>query len=286
MPKFTTISPTHIEGKKQYAWDRFRQGGYVAIGWLQHVNLTGKSIDEIIEIIRSEQHDNETRPIEAFRRFLSLDPGDYVAVNNTNHGLFGVGIIESGYKFQALKHDSGAEDHEQFYSHYRMVKWLNTTYSPRTALVSEGETAWQPYGTVGKVHSELPPYIARILELPSQIKSKGIAIIHPAFLESVIKAIETLQSQQAHAERAHESLVEEFLVALGYRKHEDIKYRQGRVDIALKKDGHTILVVEVKSDWDLSRYNGTSAIKQAYGYAQTRVCRMYWFTKWRHLHPL
>jgi len=272
MPKFTTISPTHIEGKKEYAWERFREGGYVAIGWLQHVDLTEKSIDEIIELIRGKEYDNETRPIEAFKRFLSLDRGDYVAVNNTNHGLFGVGIIESGYKFQLLKHDTGTEDPEQFYSHYREVKWLNTTYTPRTALVSEGETAWQPYGTVGKVHSELPPYIARLLGLTTQIKS-GIAIIRPAFLESVIQTIETLRKEPGHAERAHESLVEDFFVALGHRKHKDIKYRQGRVDIALEKGDRTILVVEVKPGWDLSRYNGTSAIKQAYGYAHDQGVR-------------
>ena len=96
MPKFTTISPTHIEGKKRYAWERFQEGGYVAIGWLQHTDLSGKTIDEIVDLIRADEPDNESTPIEAFKRFLSLDRGDYVAVNNTNHGLFGVGIIESG----------------------------------------------------------------------------------------------------------------------------------------------------------------------------------------------
>lgn len=48
MPKFTTISPTHIEGKKRYAWERCQEGGYVAIGWLQRTDLSGKTVDQII----------------------------------------------------------------------------------------------------------------------------------------------------------------------------------------------------------------------------------------------
>ena len=139
--------------------------------------------------------------------------------------------------------------------------------------MSEGETAWQPYGTVGKVHAELPPYIARLLGLSTTTKRPGIALMRPAFLESVIRAVETLQKERGHAERAHESLVEDFFVALGYRKHEDTKYRQGRVDIAIGKGDRSILVVEVKAGWDLSRYNGTSAIKQAYGYAHDQGVR-------------
>src|SRR5438045_3662494 len=126
MPQFTTISPTHFAGQKPRAWERFRDGHYAAIGWLEKVDLTGKSMDEITELIRREGYDNEAAAIQSFDRFLSLKPGDYVAVNNTNHGLFGVGVIESGYKFQLGKHDCG--DGEDFYPHYRDVKWVKTTY--------------------------------------------------------------------------------------------------------------------------------------------------------------
>ncbi len=46
MPKFTTISPTHIPGKKEYAWERFREGHYVAIGWLDdHGQRISNSIE-------------------------------------------------------------------------------------------------------------------------------------------------------------------------------------------------------------------------------------------------
>jgi MoxR-like ATPase len=68
------------------------------------------------------------------------------------------------------KHDTGDDKGEHFYPHYRDVKWVKTDYMPRTSLVSKGETSWSPFGTVGKVSPELPPYIARLLEMSSPAK--------------------------------------------------------------------------------------------------------------------
>ncbi len=82
-----------------------------------------------------------------------------------------------------------------------------------------------------------------------------------------------MRKEHNHKERAHESLVEDFFVALGYAKHKDIKYRQGRVDIKLETAGHTLLIAEVKAVWDLSFKNGIGAIKQAYGYAHDQGVR-------------
>jgi len=271
MPQFTTISPTHIAGQKPAAWERFRDGHYIAIGWLEDVDLTKKLIDDISELVREREYDNEAAAIQSFDRFFSLNVGDYVAVNNTNHGLFGVGKITSGYKFELGKHDSG--DGLELYPHFRDVEWIKTTYVPRTSLVSEGETPWQPYGTVGKVYPELPPYIARLVGVSPPTTVKPIAIERPAFLKPVIEAVETLRKEREHKERAHESLVEDFFVALGYRKHTDIKYRQGRVDIKIETDGLALLIAEVKAVWDLSFYNGIDAIKQAYNYAHDQGVR-------------
>jgi len=274
MPQFTTISPTHIRGQKPRAWERFRDGHYVAIGWLNATDLTGKSIDDITELIREQGYDNETAAIQSFERFLSLKPGDYVAVNNTNHGLFGVGVIESDYKFQLRKHDCGGPaDGEAFYPHYKGVKWLKTAYMLCRSLVSEGEVPWQPYGTVGKVYPELPPYITRVVGILPLADVKQIPIVRPPELACVIEAIEILRKEHDHMERAHESLVEDFFVALGYSKHKDIKYRQGRVDIKIESAGQTLLVAEVKAAWELSFYNGIGAIKQAYNYAHEQGVR-------------
>lgn len=267
MPKFTTISPTHIPGKKEYAWRNFLKGGYIAIGWIGDVDLTGKSSDEVESVIRSRDYDNEESAVQSFKRFLSLSEGDYVAVTNNNHGIFGVDCIKSNYKYSLRMHDSGAQDKDEFYSHYRKVEWIVKSYVPRASLIAEGEPGWQPYGTVGKVYDEVPPFIARLINPSIKPLSAKIDFVRPDFLRKLILTVEELRQDLKHQERAHESLVEDFFVALGYQKHRDIKYRQGRVDLTLQSDGIPLLVAEVKRSWDLSRYNGMSAIKQAYDYA-------------------
>jgi hypothetical protein len=163
MPKFTTVSPTHIAGKKHYAWEGFRDGGYVAIGWLQEFDLSGMSKDAILELIRREEYYNESEAIHSFDGFLALEVNDYVAVNNVNHGLFGVGLVESCYLFEALMHDCGSENTSDFYSHYRKVRWVRTDYVCRSDIILDGETSWEPRGTVGCVQPHLPPYIVRWL---------------------------------------------------------------------------------------------------------------------------
>jgi hypothetical protein len=63
MPQFTTVSPTHIAGQKPRAWERFRDGRYVAIGWLNDIDLTGKSMEEISDLIRHQEYEGESRRI-------------------------------------------------------------------------------------------------------------------------------------------------------------------------------------------------------------------------------
>ena len=138
---------------------------------------------------------------------------------------------------------------------------------PRRSLLSEGDTGWQPYGTTGTLCDPVPPYIARLLGAEAQPKGEKITYVRPAFLEPVLCCIGTLAGDAQHQERAHESLVEDFLVALGYQKHEDIKYRQGRVDITLTEQGRPVAIFEVKRAWDLSRYNASGAVQQVYNYA-------------------
>ena len=53
----------------------------------------------------------------------------------------------------------------------------------------------------------------------------------PKWLSSLVSEIDVLKKDNAHKERAHESLVEKFFELLGYNRFEDIKHRQGRIDI-------------------------------------------------------
>jgi hypothetical protein len=274
MPKFLTISPTHIPGKKPYAWGKFRDGNYVAIGWLGSHDLTGKTEEEIEELIKAENYENELSAIKSFSNFMSIEIGDIVGINNVSFGLFGVGKIISGYKYSRNMHDTGSEEEEkEFYSHYRDVKWLVTEYKRKEELLRIDEKLWQPYGTTGVLEPDLPAYIKRLLNMPVAEKSKPQEAIKPDFLAQVIEYISVLRRDKAHKERAHESLVEDFFCALGYEKHKHIKYQQGRLDITLSDDERPVLLVEVKKDWDLSVETHINAVNQAFRYSLEKGIR-------------
>ena len=82
-----------------------------------------------------------------------------------------------------------------------------------------------------------------------------------------------MRRDPAHQERAHESLVEDFLVLLGYQKHSDIKYRQSRIDITVWDNENPLLLLEVKREWNLNWETHASELKQAYGYSYDKGIR-------------
>ena len=160
MPKFLTISPTHVPGKKSFAWNNFLKRKYVSIGWM-NIDLTGWDIDKTISYIKEQNFPNEASAISSFKKFMALDVGDIVAANNVNAGLFGVGKVTSGYKFKFHIHDSGDDNKNHFYSHYRDVEWVMRDYLPRKTILKFGEKPWAPYGTTGmySVMVNCPPVV-------------------------------------------------------------------------------------------------------------------------------
>jgi hypothetical protein len=265
MPKFLTISPTHVAGKKEYAWNNFKKGGYVAIGWLP-IDFTNNTIDEIERKLKKEKYDNEASAIASFSKFLSLDIGDYVAIPNVNFGIFGIGKIKSGYKYQVQMHDTGAETKEDFYSHYREVEWIVTDYHKRSELIEEGETSWSPYGTTGVLEPELPDWVKRAVGIIIE-KKHEIQYETPVEFQEVIKNIQKLMGAKEHYERAHESLVEEFMILLGYDKFTDIRYQKGRIDVCISVEDRDLILFEVKPDWGLNYQKHQHVLLQAYNYA-------------------
>ncbi|MEX1026862.1 MAG: hypothetical protein WD049_02475 [Candidatus Paceibacterota bacterium] len=175
MPRFTTISPTCCPGGKPDGWDRFRKGGYIAIGWCYETDLTGMSIDEILPLLPgTSASDRDQRDGEhSFPIFWELcargaaGAGDYIAVRNTNDGLFGVGIIRSGYKYSRFKHDTDVPNH--YYPHFVDVEWIHDEYIPRSSLDFAGEKSWVPFGTIGRLHDDVPNYLTSFLQLNSAI---------------------------------------------------------------------------------------------------------------------
>lgn len=168
MPRFITISPTHLSGTKPEAWQRFLSGGYVALGW-NHTDYTNWSLERIIADIKAGGYKNETEAIHAHTCFFNVEVGDVVAVNNTLHSLFGIGLITSDYLFEQQMHDTGHADTNEFYSHYRTVEWLVTEEVRSGQLLEDDEVRWRTRGTIS-VLDGLPPFIIRFLD------KKGITL--------------------------------------------------------------------------------------------------------------
>ena len=162
MPRFATISPTHKSGAKPIAWERFRDGGYIALGW-HHVDYTDFTLKAIVADLKKRKYVNERDAILAHDYFKALEIGDIVAVNNSGHDLFGVGVITSDYKFKQGKHATGHAEENEHYSHYREVRWLDVTKRSVKDLVLKHETQWKPRGTMSML-DHLPPYITRLLD--------------------------------------------------------------------------------------------------------------------------
>jgi hypothetical protein len=266
MPQFLTVSPTHVAGKKEYAWNNFKKDGYVAIGWLD-IDFTNDNIDDIERKLKKEKYDNEVSALASFRKFLALNEGDYVAIPNVNFGIFGIGKIMSGYKYKLHMHDTGADSKEDhFYSHYRKVEWVVTEYHKRSELLEEGEKSWSPYGTTGTLEPELPDWVKRAIGEIVENKHE-IQYETPNEYKDLIKNIHKLKSAKEHYERAHESLVEEFMVLLGYEKFTDVKYQKGRIDVCISVEDRDLILFEVKPDWNLNYQKYQHVLLQAYNYA-------------------
>lgn len=268
MPKFLTLSPTHVPGKKKYAWNNLLKNNMVAIGW-DHTDYSGMTLPQVIADIRSKHFDNEVSAIDSYTKLLALDVGDLVAVNNVNHGIFGIGRVTTGYQFAQGAHDNGALDPVEFYSHYRGVEWLIKEYRTAGELLNEDDDAWAPYGTVGKLYTRVPSWVARALGEHNSPHTEPVVEqkYAPPFLADLMRSLSFLREEDDHLERGHESLVEELLVALGHEKHRDIKFQRGRLDITITHDGRPVMVVEVKKDWSMSLLKDCGALKQAYDYA-------------------
>lgn len=105
-----------------------------------------------------------------------------MAVSNVNHGLFGIGRIDLDYKFEKQKHDTGSDNPQDFYSHYRKVKWIVTEYHKTNDIMLPNEITWTRHGTLGKLEKSVPPYVLRLLDKHIPIDYNKINGINKAFV--------------------------------------------------------------------------------------------------------
>ena len=90
-------------------------------------------------------------------------------------------------------------------------------------------------------------------------------------LSDVARGIRLLRADRAHVERAHERIVDHFLMALGFDPYSEIGFRQGRIDMTVYLDQRPALAFEVKRDWSLQQ----AAFEQAYDYSSEHGMRYF-----------
>lgn len=155
------ISPTHCIGQKEDAWKSFFIRNIMAIGW-KDTDYTNYSIKMI-----EEDYTNDPTAIPAFTLLKHIQEGDIICCTNNAHGLWGIGIAVSSYKFQQKIHYAGKDKggFDSYYSHYIDVAWLcfnEKGYIRMSELkIQPPEKQWQPYGTI--TQKIIPQYIYKYL---------------------------------------------------------------------------------------------------------------------------
>jgi hypothetical protein len=164
MPQFLYISPTHIKGKKPVAWKNFLKGGYIALGW-GHIDYSSYTLDKILAHIKKAGYNNTNEALDAHKKFNNLNVGDIVAVNNASQGIFGIGVVQSGYKYKKHIHNpEGNCPKNDFYSHYREVKWIVKEYISKDKLSNKKyNEKGISRGTVGALYNFVPRHISDLL---------------------------------------------------------------------------------------------------------------------------
>lgn len=100
----------------------------------------------------------------------------------------------------------------------------------------------------------------------SEESLENIKVEIPNWINKHIEEVIILKNDSEHYERDHEDLVANFFKMLGYAQFKDIKFRRGNIDIRIDKNDKPMIVIEVKSDWALSRQS-KGAREQAFRYA-------------------
>lgn len=89
--------------------------GYVALGWGDDIDYTGKTESEVWQAIRdNELSEFDGRAINYFMHYMKTD--NYVIISNGNYFFRAIGKVTGEYKYQE---NSGIR-----YNHFRKVEWL------------------------------------------------------------------------------------------------------------------------------------------------------------------
>jgi glutathione S-transferase len=94
-------------------------------------------------------------------------------------------------------------------------------------------------------------------------------------LADLVRGVALLRADPDHVERAHERLVDHFLIRLGFDAYSEIGFRNGRIDMTVQISGSPRLAFEVKRNWRLQEHG---VLDQAYNYALEHGIRFFAIT--------
>lgn len=158
------FSPTHCNRQKEKAWERALDKGIIAMSSNPN-DYTNSSLEEIEKYYESKGDPKSRKKVKYFDLLKSIKPGDIICCNNVNHGLFGIGIALSSYKFDLNTFEAGIDDDgTSYYHHYIEVNWIcKEKISSENLNIESSGGAWEPYGTVSK-SNQVPKYLIKYLK--------------------------------------------------------------------------------------------------------------------------
>lgn len=156
------VNTTHVPNMKPSAWKNFKNLNIAAIGW-HHIDYSLYESQETINHILSLNTSDENDALRSFDLIKKVKEGDVICVFNVNHGLFGIGIVASKYKFQRSIHDTCAVTKEEWYSHYVEVAWVNSAGIDASDILFDTENPmWPVFGTL-HIRIGIPSYVKKLL---------------------------------------------------------------------------------------------------------------------------
>lgn len=268
------------ERQDAYA-EAFLNDHVVAVGWYMD-DISNMSGEEIEGQAEAQGYDNPKEARNVLLRFRDkIEIGDPVIAYRSPNTIVAVGRIASKYYYDN-KSNLGSQD-GLHYPHMRKVDWREKPrYFDRSLLPEDFrnivciagtfKTLKYDFTAIEKVLGNAPTIPDRKMaydknRMPSSPRvPPSESFEKPSEFASLITDIDILRKDRDHKERAHESLVEKFYEILGYVKFIDIKHRQGRIDISIEHEGVTMIVNEVKKDWNLT-CRDRATVNQAYNYS-------------------
>ena len=274
MTRHWVIAPVRARPPDRFdnVWQFDLANNIITIGWPELGDISNMSHQALSESVAETYPERPapTRLAKMLWRFYNeIGVGDLVIARRGRMVLAAVGEVT-----RPAVYSPGKNPHINA-PNVLGVSWRDTPRDkdfgrivfPISTVTSISEERFQNLVAVGE-----PPTGGQAKEEKQEAAQKKEEFLKPFWLLRLLGDIEMLKKDASHQERAHEALVEAFYEAIGYKRYEDIKHRQGRIDIAIHERGDAKIVNEVKRDWGLS-VESEKTVDQAYRYANRTGAR-------------